>query len=431
MVGIWNHSLYDPTPPIAAGRTPPRLLCIGGEDHALRVPFLVALRKHGFCITAAGTGDQMPFRRADIAYHRYHFDRFDSRTAHRSEIRRLTELVREVQPDLIQTFDTKPGLLVPLAVKNEVPVIRTINGMGWVFSSTSLRALALRPIYCALQRLAARWTSATVFQNLEDKQFFERYRLLGGSPGCLIGGSGIDVAPLESNFAADAASTMRLRAELGLGNAPVVMTVSRLTKQKGIPTLLKAADMVHRVHPDVRFVLVGPSESEGPFAVDQAQIERRAPYVMAIGARMDVPALLKLADVFAFPSEYREGIPRVLLEAGAVGLPIVTTRMPGCSDVVTDGWNGWLVPPRDPLDLARRIIDLLGDRAAARAMGQRSIAFVRREFSLDTVLDQYETLYRRVLNESGSETALRMKLKSARRTHLATPSSISAKRHDA
>src|ERR1700681_2060373 len=85
MVGIWNHSLYDPTPPIAAGRTPPRLLCIGGEDHALRVPFLVALRKHGFCITAAGTGDQMPFRRADIAYHRYHFDRFDSRTAHRSE----------------------------------------------------------------------------------------------------------------------------------------------------------------------------------------------------------------------------------------------------------------------------------------------------------------------------------------------------------
>lgn len=391
----------------------PHLLCIGGEDHLLRIPFLLALRKRGFRITAAGTGDPTPFSRADIAYRPYQFNRFDAHSTHRTEMRSLASLVRDVQPDLIQTFDTKPNLLVPLAVRNEVPVIRTINGMGWVFSSTNLRALVLRPIYCALQRLAAHWTTATVFQNREDKKFFERYRLLGHSPGYLIGGSGIDTTAAAAATTLEAA---RRRRVFEPGDAGIVITVSRLTQQKGIPTLLKAADIVHATHPQVRFILVGPRESEGPFAIPQEEIEQRAPYVVALGARTDVPALLMQADIFAFPSEYREGIPRVLLEAGLAGLPIVTTRMPGCSDVVTEGWNGHLVPPRDPQRLAKRIMDLLQDRAAATAMGQRSISLVRGEFSLNSVLDRYESLYRWALdwhqggmvaaNDSGFQAAV-------------------------
>jgi glycosyltransferase involved in cell wall biosynthesis len=379
----------------------PHLFCIGGEDHLLRIPFLTALRNRGFRVTAAGTGNEAPFSRAGVTYHQYQFDRFDAHTAHRSAIRRLVRLVRDVQPDLIQTFDTKPNLLVTFAVRHEVPIIRTINGMGWVFSSTNLRPLALRPIYCMLQRFAARWTSATVFQNREDKRFFERYRLLGDSPGYLIGGSGIDIAvpPTATVSAVDA------RRKYGIDDAGIVVTVSRLTKQKGIPTLLKAADIVHATKPQVRFILVGPRESEGPFAVPQEEIDRRAPYVLALGTRSDVPALLRQADIFAFPSEYREGIPRVLLEAGLAGLPIVTTRMPGCSDVVTDGWNGYLVPPRDPQRLARRILDLLHDRTAAAAMGQRSIPLVRREFSLETVVDRYASLYRAVLNYAAAGEA--------------------------
>jgi glycosyltransferase involved in cell wall biosynthesis len=379
----------------------PHLFCIGGEDHLLRIPFLVALRKRGFRITAAGTGDQAPFSRADVSYLHYQFDRFDAHTTHRSEMRRLAQLVSDVQPDLIQTFDTKPNLLVPFAVRHAVPIVRTINGMGWVFSSTNLRALALRPVYCALQRLAARWTSGTVFQNREDKRFFEQYRLLGHSPGYLIGGSGIEITAPPAPADSDAGP----REEFGPGDAGIVITVSRLTKQKGIPTLLKAADIVHATHPQVRFVLVGPRESEGPFAVPQEEIARRAPYVIALGMRTDVPALLCQADIFAFPSEYREGIPRVLLEAGLAGLPIVTTRMPGCSDVVTDGWNGHLVPPRDPQRFATRILDLLHDRRTAAAMGQRSIPLVRREFSLDIVVDRYACLYRRVMDWHKSDYA--------------------------
>jgi glycosyltransferase involved in cell wall biosynthesis len=312
-------------------------------------------------------------------------------------IGQLSKLVQGVRPDVVQTFDTKPNLLAPLAIRGAVPVVRTINGMGWVFSSAHLKALALRPVYLALQRLAACWTTATVFQNTADSRFFRRYHLLGNSPAVLIGSSGIDVGAFEA-AQVQALSIAKLRAELSLGDSEVVLTVSRLTVQKGIPTLLEAAAIVHAVRPGVRFLLVGPRESEGPFAVDQALIDRYAPYVIALGTRSDVPALLGLADVFACPTEYREGVPRVLLEAGLAGVPIVTTRVPGCDDVVVENWNGHLVPQRDPRALAAAILDLLQDPTRARAMGERSIELVRREFDLNVVADRYADLYRQLLS---------------------------------
>jgi glycosyltransferase involved in cell wall biosynthesis len=119
---------------------------------------------------------------------------------------------------------------------------------------------------------------------------------------------------------------------------------------------------------------------------------------MAIGPRTDVPALLGLADVFAFPTEYREGVPRVLFEAALARLPIVTTRMPGCVDVIRDGWNGVLVPPRAPRVLAEKIIDLLRDREAAKAMGERAATFVAQEFNLGLTVARYAALYSELLD---------------------------------
>jgi hypothetical protein len=138
------------------------VLCVGGEDHALRIPFLAALRSRGFRVSAAGTGAALPFSNSGIEYHRYDFNRFGARVADRLAVGQLSQLVRGIRPDVVQTFDTKPNLLAPLAVRGAIPIVRTINGMGWVFSSAQLKALAFRPAYLALQRLAACWTSATV-----------------------------------------------------------------------------------------------------------------------------------------------------------------------------------------------------------------------------------------------------------------------------
>jgi glycosyltransferase involved in cell wall biosynthesis len=376
----------------------PHLFYISGEDHHLRIPFMLAIREQGFRITAAGTGDPAPFAQAGLDYRPFRFDRFVNPLADLAAIKTLSRLLTDVRPDLVQSFDTKPNLLVPLAARgmSDVLVVRTINGMGWLYSSGSLQALALRAVSLALHRLAARSTAATVFQNREDQAFFERHRTLGRGPDLLIPGSGVDIERFERDQATGS-SPARLREALGLGASEVVITVTRLTRQKGIPTLLEAAALVHKVRPGVRFLLVGPRESEGDFAVSKEEMDRHAPYVIALGQRSDVPSLLGLADVFAFPTEYREGVPRVLLEAALAGLPIVTTQMPGCTDVVRDGWSGFLVPPHAPGILAARIIDLLRDQAAGRAMGGRAAKLVRQEFGLALTATRYAELYAQLL----------------------------------
>jgi glycosyltransferase involved in cell wall biosynthesis len=377
----------------------PHIVCVGGEDHPLRIPYLLALQERRFRVTAVSTGDGSPFKSAGIAHHSYRFDRFSSGSNDWKLIGSFRKLMADLKPDIAHSFDTKPNLLVPIAVRRSAAVVRTINGLGWVFSSAEPRALALRPIYCALQWLVSRWTSATVFQNRDDQALFQRYGLLGSSQSILIGSSGIDADAFL--FAQKHGhSPSQLRTELGLQDTEVIIYVGRLTRQKGIPTLLKAVPLVLAQRPSARFVLVGPLESEGPFAVSRALIDRLGHHVVTLGHRKDVAALLGMADVFAFPTEYREGIPRVLLEAGLAGLPIIASRMPGCSDVVEDGVNGYLVGPHDPKALATRIVDLLSDAKRAKAMGALSVPRVRQRFELTRVVDAYSKVYNTILGES-------------------------------
>jgi glycosyltransferase involved in cell wall biosynthesis len=370
------------------------LLCVGGEDHALRIPFMLALRERGFRLSAASSGNAAPFLRAGLDFHPLRFERFVNPLADWSAIGALARMFDDVRPNLVQCFDTKLNLLVPFAARgsSDLRVVRTINGLGWIHSSRSPLALVLRPVFCALHRLAARTTALTVFQNRDDKAFFESQRMVAEASNLVIPGAGIDLKRFEEAVAAGP-SPDALRQSLGLGDNPVVITVSRLTRQKGIATLLKAAALVNRDRPNVRFLLVGPRESEGPLAISQAEIDRHAPYVMALGPRSDIPSLLRLADVFAFPTAYREGVPRALLEAATACVPIVTTDMPGCRDLVRDGWNGCVVPARAPRQMATKVLDLLRDKHLARAMGERAAKLVRQQYSLDHVVARYAAVY--------------------------------------
>lgn len=374
--------------------TKPHLLCIGGEDHNLRIPFLLALQKRGFTVTAAGTGDPAPFAQHGIDFHSFRFDRFINPLADKSAIHALSKLITEIKPDIAQSFDTKPNLLVPIAARRlpNVHAIRTINGLGQIYSSRSAVSLTLRQVFPTLHRIAARFTAMTIFQNCDDQAFFEKHRMIGQGSHRLIPGSGVDVESFDRSLL-DGPSSAEVRRQLNLDRSEVVITVARMTRQKGIPTLLAAAALVHKERSGVRFLLVGPRESEGSSAIPQADIDRHAPYVIATGKRSDIPALLKLADVFAFPTEYREGVPRALLEAALANLPIVTTTMPGCTDVVMDRWSGFLVPPRDPRALAARILEMLRGREVARVMAARAGQLVRREFGLQLTADRYAEAY--------------------------------------
>jgi glycosyltransferase involved in cell wall biosynthesis len=363
---------------------------------------MLAVRNCGFRVTAAGSGDWAPFSKVDIDFYPFEFDRFMNPFSDWMALKTLSMILRDVRPDLAQGFDTKPCLYLPLAARaaGHPAIVRTICGRAWVYSSRSPLALAARPVYRAMHRAAARSTAATVFEMDEDRAFFERHRMTGKN-GIVIpaGGGGVDVEGFERALAKSPAAA-QLREELGLGTAPIVITVTRMTRHKGIPTLLKAAALVHRSWPDVKFLLVGPRESEGPLAITQAEIDQHAPYVIAIGPRSDVPALLRLAHVFAFPTEYREGVPRVLLEAALAGVPIVSTTMPGCCEVVRDGWSGLLVPPHSPDRLAARIVELLRERKTARTMSAHAEKLVRQTFSLQMIVARHVELYSMLLAQN-------------------------------
>jgi glycosyltransferase involved in cell wall biosynthesis len=377
------------------------ILLIGGEDHHLRMPFFLALRDLGFRVSIAATAGRAAFEAKGFAFHEFKLNRFWSVSSDLETRKELAALLRRVDADVAHSFDTKISLLLPLAAGRDLRtgVVRTINGRGWVFSSRSPAAMALRVVYLALQRAAAATTDATIFEHSGDQNFFTRAGLIGKSWSVLIPGAGIDVAGFERARRAGPAGA-DVRRELGLEGAQIVTTVTRVTREKGVIQLLKAADIVARVKPNVRFLVVGPRESEGPFAVPQEEFDRRRDYVLATGMRTDVPALLGVSDVFAFPSEYAEGVPRAIMEAALCALPIVATDIAGCREVIVDGWNGVLTPKRSPEKMAARILGLLDDRATALAMGARGPDLIRGKFALDNVVSRHAEVYQAVADRS-------------------------------
>jgi glycosyltransferase involved in cell wall biosynthesis len=375
------------------------LLFIGGEDHNLRMPFLTALAARGYRVTTAASADPASFERAGIRYIRFDFNRFWDPLSDLRAWRKIGRILADVDADVVHSFDTKLSILTPYASRfnPRTIVVRTINGRGWSFSSRLLGTAALRVLYCPLQRLASTATAATVFEHRGDQEFFELNRLIGKGESVKIPGAGVDVRGFEE-ARKSGPSAANLRSELGLIGADVVITVTRVTREKGILDLLKAAELVHRVRPSVRFLIVGPRQGEGPFAITDAEMAPHSDYVIATGSRTDVPSLLAMSDVFAFPSDYGEGVPRALMEAALCGMPIVTTDKPGCTEVIRDGWNGYVTPARDPRAMANRILDLLNDRAAGARMGARGPDLIESAFSLDEIVDQHAALYERLLH---------------------------------
>jgi glycosyltransferase involved in cell wall biosynthesis len=376
---------------------------VGSDDIRLRIPYLVELRRRGFDVTMLGSEAPEPFAAQEIPYHRYSLSRALDPLADWRTLRELLALFRKYRPSVVHSFDTKPAMLASFAARSAgVPArIRTLTGMGYVFSSRSPRALLLRPVDHIMQAAASRAASVTVFQNRDDHAYFLRHRLATPQTSTLIPGSGIDVELLRSKR--PSSDTLdALRRELGIEGGRVVTMISRLVRTKGVIEFGAAARAVRRERPDTTFLLVGPLGSEGWQAVARSEVEGN-PDVRWLGPRPDVAALLALSDISVLPTYYREGIPRALLEAGAMGLPLITTDMPGCRDVVRDGWNGLLVPPRNVQALTDALLKLIGTSGEAlRRMGERSRAHVEQHFTLELVTDAYADIYRRLSEKAHS-----------------------------
>jgi glycosyltransferase involved in cell wall biosynthesis len=267
-------------------------------------------------------------------------------------------------------------------------VVNTVHGLY----ATPDDPLAKRMAVLGVEGMAARLSDLELYQSEEDLSWARRRGVVPDGRGVLLG-NGADLEHFDPS-AATPERVAALRRELGLERAVIVVgTVGRLVEEKGYRELFAAADRVCEERPDVRFLVVGEIDEHKADAIRREEIEAAGKHVTFSGWRQDVRDLLAAMDVFVLPS-WREGLPRSAIEAAAMGKPMVLTDVRGCREVVRDGVEGILVPPRDPAALAEAIATLVESPelrseygAAARA---RAVARFDERMVEERILGAYE-----------------------------------------
>jgi glycosyltransferase involved in cell wall biosynthesis len=238
-------------------------------------------------------------------------------------------------------------------------------------------------------------SDVTVFQNEDDAREFERRHVVALSRSTVIPGSGVRT-DLFAPGQADAKPLQR--AELGLSDSGlVVVMISRILRSKGVLDFAAAARATRLANPTINFLLVGPADADSLDALTARELEELSGSITWVGRRGDVKRVLALADIFVFPSYYREGIPRVLLEAASMALPLIAADVPGSRDVVEDGVNGFLVPPRDAHAISEAVLQLADSPELRQRLGERSRARAISLFDSSIVAEHIESMYRTLL----------------------------------
>ena len=312
----------------------------------------------------------------------------------------MVRLYRELRPDLAHHFTIKCVLYGTMAAQRAgVPaVVNAVTGRGHLFTDSGARTAMLRPPIRALyRRCLSGGRVRVIFQNSSDREECIQERLVPAHRAHLIRGSGVDL----ERFSASRSPT---------GAEPVqVLFASRLLREKGILELLTAVDTVNRRGPVVHLSCAGEVYEDNPSSLARAEVEAflQTGSVSFLGHVEDMPGLIDQSDIVVLPS-YREGTPRILLEAAAMERPIVATDIAGCRGVVDDGLNGFLVPPRDIVALVRAIRTLASDPELRRRMGRKGRRLIiERGFDQESVVARTLDVYRSALTaaaEAGRRT---------------------------
>lgn len=277
---------------------------------------------------------------------------------------RLWRLFRTTRPDALLAYFAKPVIygIIAAAAAGVPRRIAMLEGLGYIFADDGARSVkrrAIRRISETLYRPALALTDSTVFLNQEDRALFVERGLVKPEKAINIGGVGVKLDDYQ--------------ASPGPTDPVTFILAARLLREKGVIEYVEAARLVKARRPDTRFVLLGGPDlnptgltpAEVQAWVDEGTIEWP-------GHVDDVRDRVAGASVFVLPSFYREGVPRSIQEAMALGKPIITTDQVGCRDTVEEGVNGFLVPQRQIVPLAEAMMRFVDQPALTTAMGAAS-----------------------------------------------------------
>ena len=295
------------------------------------------------------------------------------------------KLYKEINPDVILQYTIKPNIYGSMAAGMlGIPVISNISGLGTVFLNDSLSSKIARLLY----KIALRTPKKVFFQNTHDKALFVDSKLITEEQTGLLPGSGINT------------ELFKPEEKQAINNKTQLLCVARLVKDKGIKEYEEAARQIKQKYDNVEFAILGAYYPDNPTAITKKEIEawEEEHIINYLGTNDDVRSVMLEADCIVLPS-YREGLSRVLLEAGSLEKPIVTTDVPGCKDVVDDGVNGFLCQVRDAESLADAMEKMILLTEEERiAMGKKGREKVIAEFDEKLVIEKYKEAITALIN---------------------------------
>jgi len=244
-----------------------------------------------------------------------------------------------------------------------------------------------------MQTLACRISDLTIFQNRDDLRQFVLAKIVQRKKSQIIYGSGVNTTFFDPDTITRQ-QHQSIRDEFGVPSDGLLITmITRLIRSKGVKEFSIAAGLVKNRYPNVIFLLVGPRDRDSGDSLADNELAYVKNHIYWAGARSDIVTILAASDFLVLPSFYREGIPRVLLEAASMRLPIITTNSPGCREVVEDGENGFLIPARNVEALADAIEALVKDKNQRQKYGLVSRKRVIQRFDLSVIANQTGNIY--------------------------------------
>lgn len=291
------------------------------------------------------------------------------------------QVLRRERPDVFLGYTVKPNVYGSIAAHLlGIPVINNVAGLGTAFIKQNWLTKVVKTLY----RVALFRSAKVFFQNDEDLELFVTSGLVKQQVTGRLPGSGVDlarfaVAPLPS-AKADGQGVVRF------------LLIARMLREKGVAVYVEAGRLLREKFPNAEFCLLGFLDVQNPSAISREEMAEWVAegVVNYLGSSDDVRKEIAMSDCVVLPSYYREGTPRSLLEAAAMGRPIITTDAIGCRDVVDNGVNGYLCNPRDAEDLADKmalILEMPMEKCVAMGLAGRSK--IEREFDENIVINCY------------------------------------------
>jgi glycosyltransferase involved in cell wall biosynthesis len=298
----------------------------------------------------------------------------------------IIRLYRRLQPDVVHHVTMKPVLYGGIAARLcQVPgMVAAITGLGSVFISRERKMRRLQQVMRRIFRFSLNHPSSKIiFQNPDDPSLLRSWGVIRDHQIVLIQGSGVDLEAYEVQPEPQ-------------GRFTVVMA-ARLLKDKGVYEYVEAIKILKQRGYDLRAILAGSRDEGNPSCVADHDLVSwaEAGVVELPGFSTDISDLFGNSHVVVLPS-YREGLPKVLIEAAACGRAVVTTDVPGCRDAIVAGATGLLIPPHQPIALADAIERLLLDGELRRTMGQAARRFAEEHFSIHDVVKKHLEVYQTI-----------------------------------